>query len=128
MDEDARSANYDGPMETPPTLSPADKDYIVKLYSQIKPGILIVYVAVLYTILWEHAWARAWAHIGYNEHVYSYRPHSHADECNIKLGRKSENNPYIIFAYTAVLYSPTPTCLTNLFWNNNALTSARYVL
>jgi hypothetical protein len=38
VDEDARSANYDGPMETPPTLSPADKDYIVKLYSQIKPG------------------------------------------------------------------------------------------
>ena len=108
MDEDARSANYDGPMETPPTLSPADKDYIVKLYSQIKPGILIVYVAILYTILWEHAWA----HLGYNEHVYSYRPHSGADECNIKLGRKSENNPYIIFA---VLYSPTPTCLPNLF-------------
>ena len=41
--EDARSANYAGPTATPLTLSPTDREYIVKIYSGRKPGIFIIF-------------------------------------------------------------------------------------
>ena len=40
--EDARSASYAGPTATPLTLSPTDREYIVKIYSRRKPGIIYV--------------------------------------------------------------------------------------
>ena len=86
MYEDARSASYAGPTETPLTLSPDDRKCIVKLYSGSKPAagkiiLLAVYTDVVKT--W-HGWAR----VGHNEHVYSYRPQMNTCS-NVKLGRRS---------------------------------------